>query len=99
MPFRLTNAPAVFQQRINTVLREYLEEYAIAYLDDIIIYSKKEEDHPKHVKEVLKRIMEAKLYLKLKKCEFHVRATTYLGFVIEPGKLKIEPRKVEKIQE
>lgn len=99
MPFGLTNAPAVFQRRINTILRECLGEYAMAYLDDIIIYSEKEEDHPEHVKEVLRRIIEAKLYLKLRKYEFHVKATTYLGFVIKPGKLKIEPRKVERIQD
>lgn len=99
MPFGLTNAPAVFQRRINTVLRECLGEYAMAYLDDIIIYSEKEEDHPEHVKEVLRQIIEAKLYLKLRKCEFHIKATTYLGFIIEPGKLKIEPRKVKRIQD
>ena len=76
------------------MLREYLGEYTIVYLDDIIIYSNKEEDHLKHIQEVLQRIKEIKLYLKLKKCEFYVKKTTYLGFIIEPGKLNIEPTKI-----
>ena len=76
------------------MLREYLGEYTIVYLDNIIIYSYKEEDYLKYIQEVLQRIKEVKLYFKLKKCEFYVKKTTYLGFVIEPGKLNIEPTKV-----
>ena len=60
MSFRLTNALATFQELINHVLYDYLNEFVIAYLNNILIYFKNEEDHEKHVKKVLKRFQEKK---------------------------------------
>ena len=71
MLFKLTNASATFQELINHVLYDHLNEFVIAYLDDILIYFKNEENHEKHVKKVLRRFQEKKLYLKSEKCEFH----------------------------
>ena len=71
MLFRLTNVSATFQELINHILYDHLDEFVITYLDDILIYFKNEENHEKHVKEVLKRFQEKNLYLKSEKCKFH----------------------------
>ena len=71
MSFRLTNASVTFQELINHVLYDYLNKFVIMYLDNILIYSENEENHKKHVKKVLKRLQEKKLYLKSEKYEFH----------------------------
>ena len=71
MLFELTNMSATFQELINHMLYDHLDEFVIAYLDDILIYFKNEEDHEKHVKEVLRRLQKKNLYLKSEKCEFH----------------------------
>ena len=99
VPFGLTNAPATFQKRINRVLREHLGKYCMAYLDDILIYSRSEEEHKQHVEAVLRSLTEAKLYLKARKCEFNVTSTIFLGFVVEPGTLRIDPDKLAAIRD
>ena len=71
MLFELTNVSATFQELINYVLYDHLNEFVIAYLDNILIYSKNKEDHEKQIKKVLKRFQKKNFYLKLKKCEFH----------------------------
>lgn len=99
MPFGLTNAPACFQRLINNVLRNYLDIFVTAYLDDIIIYSEREEDHMEHVKTVLRALQEWKLQLKLKKCEFSTKRTEFLGHILEPGRIGMDPAKVQSIIE
>ena len=69
MPFGLTSAPAVFQELMSIVLHG-LSHFAIAYLDDIVIYSETLEDHMHHLQEVFDRLREHGLKLKLKKCSF-----------------------------
>ena len=71
MPFGLTNAPATFQSFINSALAPFLDNFAMAYLDDILIYSNTLEQHQEHVKKVLKELLTHGLHLKPEKCEFH----------------------------
>ena len=71
MSFRLTNTSATFQELINHVLYNHLNEFIITYLNDILIYSENEKNHKKHVKKILKRFQEKKLYFKSEKCKFH----------------------------
>jgi len=97
MPFGLTNAPASFQRFIFTVLEEYLDIFVIAYLDDILVFSKTEAEHIEHNKKVLQKLREAKVTLKLKKCEFHVQETSFLGYTISPDGLGMENDKVKAI--
>ena len=70
MLFRLTNAPATCQALINNVIRAHLDQTAITYLDDILVYSNTQQEHTKHVKDVLQCLQEAGLKLNLKKYEF-----------------------------
>ena len=97
MPFSLTNAPAAFQGLINDVLRECLDRFANAYLDDIVIYSETLEEHIRHVYDVLTRLQTARLYLKPEKCQFHHAEIEFLGFIIGHGGMCMDPAKVEAI--
>ena len=97
MPFSLTNAPAAFQRFINDVLGDLLEVCAIGYLDDILVYSDSLEEHRGHVREVLLRLRKACLYANPKKCTFHTDTVEYLGFILAPEGLKMDPTKVAAI--
>ena len=100
-PFGLANAPSTFQKYINWVLRDFLDNFCSAYLDDIIIYSSGSlQDHREKVKSVLARLQEAGLQCDLDKCAFEVQSTKYLGFIIEAGKgIRMDPDKVKAIQD
>ena len=99
MPFGLTNAPARFQAYINQALAGLIDVSCIVYLDDILIFSKTEEEHRKHVKEVLQRLREARLFVKISKCEFHTKETEYLGYIVTPDGVKVDKERVRTIQE
>jgi hypothetical protein len=97
VPFGLTNGPAAFQRFINKVLGEYLDDFATAYVDDILIYSENEKDHEGHVKMVFQRLREAGLQASLPKCEFNVTRTRYLGFIISTEGIEVDPEKVRAV--
>ncbi|CAL9019207.1 unnamed protein product [Prunus brigantina] len=70
MPFGLTNAPAAFMDMMNRIFRPYLDQFVIVFIDDILIYSKSQEEHEEHLRIVLQTLRENQLYAKLSKCEF-----------------------------
>jgi hypothetical protein len=98
MPFGLTNAPAVFQHLMNDIFRDYMDEFVVVYLDDILIFSKDQEIHDKHVRLVLATLREHGLYAKLEKCEFDKSSVAFLGYVISPDGIFMDKSKVETIQ-
>jgi hypothetical protein len=100
MPFGLTGAPATFQRHINHVLREYLDDFVSAYVDDIIIYSNGSiADHRRKVNEVLSKLQKAGLQCDIKKSEFEQHAVKYLGYIVKAGEgLCVDPEKVEAIK-
>ena len=81
MSFGLTNAPATFCCLMNSIFMEYLDKFIMVYLDDILIYSKNKEDHVEHLRLVLTKLREHRLYAKFYKCEFWLPEVTYLGQV------------------
>ena len=97
MQFRFINVPATFQKRINSVLEEHLDEFVMAYLNNIIIYSNSEEEHFQHVEQVLQRLADKKMPVVIEKCEFHTTKTKFYRFIIELGKLSIDLKKIEVI--
>ena len=99
MPFGLTNAPAIFQHLMNDVFREFLDDFVICYLDDILIFSKNEEDHEKYVWLVLEKLRNAGLYAKLEKCVFHQSQVEFLGFIISGEGLFMDPKKIQTVFE
>ena len=98
-PFGLANAPSTFQKYINWTLRDYLDEFCSAYVDDVLVYSEGTlEEHREHVRKVLRRLQDAGLQLDIDKCEFEVQSTKYLGFIIDAGVgVRMDPQKVEAI--
>ncbi len=99
MPYGLANSPAVFQSFINDIFRDLLNQYVVAYIDDILIYSKSEEEHIGQVRNVLSRLLENQLYVKAKKWEFHVKQTTFLGYHISHEGVRMDERKVRAVSE
>jgi hypothetical protein len=99
MPFGLTNAPASFQRWMNEVLSDYLDIFCITYLDDILIYSDNLEQYRNHVRLILERIQQVGLNLKPTKYEFHMHKTEYLGYIIAPEGILMDPEKVRAIKE
>ena len=97
LPFGLTNGPATFQGYINDVLRDLLDEICTAYLDDILIYSTNELEHEAHVRQVIERLRAAGLQADIKKCEFSVKRTKYLGFIISTDGVQVDPDKVQVV--
>ena len=98
MPFGLCNAPSVFQELMTYVLEGISGEYAIAYLDDIIIYSETEHEHLIHLQNIFDRLRKFGLKLKMSKCEFMKPKINYLGFMVGREGLEVDPNKVEVIQ-
>ncbi|KAI0993710.1 hypothetical protein K3495_g14474, partial [Podosphaera aphanis] len=100
MPFGLTGAPAAWQRWINYLLRDYLDEFCTAYLDDVLIWSDgSKEDHLEKVDKVLERLVHAELKLDLKKCEFAVKTVKYLGFMVTAGRgISVDPDKQAAIE-
>ena len=99
MPFGLTNAPATFQNFINDALSPYLDNFATAYLDDILNYSNNLQEHQDHVKSILAALTKQGLYLKLDKCVFHTEEVKYLGLIVGAEGIKMDQTKVESIKE
>ncbi|ETE56566.1 Tf2-1, partial [Ophiophagus hannah] len=97
MPFRLTNAPAVFQHLMNDVFWDMLDRFVVVYLDDILIYSRSRESHLQHVRLVLQRLWEHQLYAKLEKCIFFQASIEFLGHIISPEGIAMDPRKMEAL--
>ena len=99
MPFELTNAPSGFQRYVNEVLKEYIDRGVVAYIDDILIYSKTEEELIDLMKKVLGKLLDNSLCVNAKKCVFHAREVEFVGFTIGHNGLKISENKVKHIFE
>ena len=99
MPFGLTNAPATFQFYISKTLRGLIDDFCIVYLDDILVFSKSEEEHYEHLRLVIERLYNADLYANSKKCEFLKPSVEYLGFIIDKEGIHVDPERVKTISE
>ncbi|KAJ9562943.1 hypothetical protein OSB04_008103 [Centaurea solstitialis] len=95
MPFGLTNAPAVFMDLMNRVCRPFLDKSVIVFIDDILVYSKDEAEHERHLREVLNVLRVEKLYAKFSKCEFWLHEVQFLGHVVSRDGIKVDPAKIE----
>ncbi len=97
LSFKLTNEPIFFQQYMNDVLWDFLNDFCQAYLDDILIYSKTRKKHRNHVKLVLSRLREAELQVNIRKCEFDVEETVFLEVIVSELDLRMNLSKVTAI--
>jgi hypothetical protein len=99
MSFGLTNAPAHFTYLMNSVFMPELDKFVVVFIDDILIYSKNEEEHAKHLRIVLTRLREHQLYAKFSKCTFSLEEIQFLGHVLSTKGIVVDPNKVKDILE
>jgi hypothetical protein len=94
MSFGLTNAPAYFMYLMNKIFMEYLDKFVMLFIDDILVYSRSEEEH---LRLALQKLRENRLYAKLSKCEFWMKQVAFLGHVISKGGISVDPNKVQDV--
>jgi hypothetical protein len=99
MSFGLTNAPAYFMNLMNKVFMKFLDKFVVVFIDDILVYSKTEEEHTEHLRLVLGTLREHQLYAKFSKCEFCLKEVGFLGHVISAGGVSVDPSKITSILE
>src|SRR5437016_4549856 len=99
MSFGLTNAPAYFMNLMNKIFMEELDKFVMVFIDDILIYSRSEEEHEEHLRIVLDRLRDHQLYAKFNKCEFWLQKVSFLGHVLLEERVAVDPTKVEAVMD
>ena len=97
MSFGLTNAPAAFKDLMNRVFRPYLDRFVIVFIDDILVYSRGELEHERHLGLVLQTLRQYQLYAKFSKCEFWLNRVGFLGHVVYADDIYVDPHKVKAV--
>jgi hypothetical protein len=97
MSFGLTNAPTYFMYLMNKVFVEYLDKFVVVFIDDILVYSRSEEELEEHLCLALQKLRDNRLYAKLSKCEFWMKQVAFLGHVISKGCISVDPSKVRDV--
>jgi hypothetical protein len=97
MSFGLTNVHAYFMYLMNSIFMSELDKFVVVFIDDILIYSKKEEEHGKHLRIILQRLQEHQLYAKFSKCAFWLEEVPFLGHVILAEGITVDPSKVQEV--
>jgi len=97
MAFGVTNAPGGFMEYMNRIFHPYLDQFVVVFIDDILVYSKSEEEHAEHLRVVLQVLKEKRLFAKLSKCEIWSRDASFLGYVISKGGIAMDPSKVNAV--
>jgi hypothetical protein len=95
----LTNAPAYFMYLMNSVFVPELDKFIVVFIDDILIYSKNEEEHAEHLHIVVQRLRDHKLYAKFSKCEFWLGSVKFLGHTISNEGIVVDPSKVQEVMD
>jgi hypothetical protein len=99
MSFGLTNAPAYFMYLKNSVFMPELDKFVVVFIDDLLVYSKSEDEHTKHLHTILPRLWDHRLYTKFSKCDFWIREIKFLGHTISQDGIRIDPEKVQEVMD
>ena len=97
MPVGVTNSPGVFIEYMNKIFHPYLDWFVVVFIDDILVYSKSDEENDENLRVVLCTLKEKKLFVKLSKCEFWLRKVSFLGHVILKGGIAVDPSKIDAV--
>jgi hypothetical protein len=99
MSFGLTNPPAYFMYLMNSVFMMELDKFVVVLIDDILIYSKNEEERAEHIRIVLQSLRDNKLYAKFSKCKFWLDSVKILGHTISKEGISVDPSKVQEVMD
>jgi hypothetical protein len=99
IPFGLTNAPTTFMCSMNSIFSQYLDNFVVVFINDILVYSKIEEEHEEPLRIALQMLRKHKLYAKFDKCDFYQKEIQYLGHVILVEGIVVDPEKIKAIME
>src|SRR5207237_4337979 len=99
MSIELTNAPVFFMYLMNSVFMTVLDVCIVVFINDILVYSKNEEEHAKHLQLVLDRLREHQLYAKFSKCQFWLKEVSFLGHILSAEGIAVDPSKVQEVLE
>lgn len=97
MPEGPQEAVAHFQLMINDILSDFLGVFCAGHIDDFLVYSNTEEEHIIHVRKLLTRLLQHDLFVKLEKCIFHVYSIEFLGYILSPAGIKLNPKRVQAV--
>jgi hypothetical protein len=97
MSFGLTNAKTYFMTTMNKVFMEYLDKFVVVLIDDILIYSKDDKEHEQHLRLIMEKLREHKLYAKFSKCEFWLSKVGFLGHIVSVEGVAVDPSKVASV--
>jgi hypothetical protein len=97
MSFGLTNASAYFMYLLNKMFMEYLDNFVVVFIDDILVYSETGEEHENQFRLLLEKLRANQLYTKFSKCEFWLIEVAFLGHVISAGGVSVDPGKVKDV--
>ena len=97
MPFGLTNASTTFMDLMNRMCRPYLDQFVVVFIDDILVYSRDEQEHEQHLKIVLQTLREKKLYAKLRKCDFWLKEVSFLGHIVSAEGIRVDSANIEAV--
>ena len=95
MPFGLMNAPTAFMVLMHRVFKPYLDQFVVVFVDDILIYSKYEEENEDHLRVVLQVLRDHQLFSKFSKCEFWLTEVKLLGHVVLASGVSVDPEKIK----
>nr|GEX96947.1 putative reverse transcriptase domain-containing protein [Tanacetum cinerariifolium] len=98
IPFGLTNTPAVFMYLMNQLCNPYLDKFVIVFIDDILVYSKDEEEHRRHLNIILELLKKKRLYAKFSKCDFWLDSVQFICYMIDRSGVHVDPTKIEAIK-
>jgi hypothetical protein len=99
MSFELTNAPAYFMYLMNSVFMPELDKFVVVFIDDILVYSKSEDENTKHMHIVLQRLCDHCLYAKFSRCDFWLREIKFLGHTISLDGIAVDPEKMQEVMD
>jgi hypothetical protein len=97
MSFELTNAPAYFMYLMNSVFMLELDKFVVVFIDDILVYSKSMEEYEEHLWVVLQWLWDHQIYVKFSKCKFWINEVSFLGHVISPEGIAVDPGKGQDV--